>query len=623
MSIAHLILIELVGAPPTTLSLPPLTTIASSVRVVRAALTPFLADDATVDHVSDLKALAAVPPREGLTALYLVGHAWLTAEGSYTVAALDESSDKSATRLLDGSALVDLLVRLVPPGSRAACLVDTCVAAALAGALPGALGNRCTFVFASGAEESALEYPLDDATRFALAFRDALAAAPAEMDVVKLAFDIERRIRSAILMPPQEVTYWSVGSPLVLRRVGVPDASRGWRTHRILRTLLLSGGAAFAIFLIAAAAYYRAHERLHLMLGDVASIADDVRVQVSRLDPAANVETLHAVYTPGTARQYRVIVPADDYLVAISARYRDGKPRIIHFHLNHRPSWDWATKTTELRLPSAREIAEHPAMAYVPAGPWLEGATKTRTMNPRPFWVDIAPVTVKDYLPFAFAAVAAGSMEPYRSVLLHDIEDAAGVEATGMRQLPKLLGDLGAVFGVIDAAERPIARQTPYEEAAAALPRVQMACANCPAPMSLDEARAYCQSRGMRLPTRPQWELAARGTDGRRFPWGDAWGEALGEPRHEIYGNAGFPPDVGKPMRIRPSTDFPRGVSPFGVLDLVGNAGDWIEPEGSYGHLFMGGLYRYNQDDCTTFSVSPDTGELLPRYEVTCRCVTP
>lgn len=142
--------------------------------------------------------------------------------------------------------------------------------------------------------------------------------------------------------------------------------------------------------------------------------------------------------------------------------------------------------------------------------------------------------------------------------------------------------------------------------------------------MSLDEARAYCHARGMRLPTRAQWELAARGTDGRRFPWGDAWGEALGSPRNEVFGNAGFPQDAGKPMRLRPSTDFPRGASPFGVLDLVGNAGDWIEPdEGGYERVFMGGLYRYNQDDCTTFFVSPDTGDPLPRYEVTCRCVSP
>lgn len=479
MSIAHLILVELTGEAPATLRLPPLTTITSSVRVVRAALAPFLAADAEVDHVRDLSALATVAPREGLTVLYLVGHAWLDATGEYA-AALTENAEQTATRLVDGAALVDLMSRCVPPGSRGACFVDTCVAAALVAALPGAVGNRCTFVFASGADESALEYPLDEATRFALALRDALAAASAEVDVVQLAFDIGRRIRAALLMPPQQVTYWSAGVPLVLPRAGAPEAPRGWRTHHILRTLLLSGGAALAMLLIAAAAYYRAHERLHITLGDIATIADDVRVRVSRLDPLANAETLRAVYVPGTGPQYIVIVPADNYLVQIAARYRDGKPWTIRFHLNHRPSWAWATKTTELRLPSAREIAMHPAMAYVPAGPWLEGASKTPAMNQRAYWIDIAPVTVKDYLPFAYAAVAAGTLERYRSALLHDIDSAGGVEATGMHQLPKLLGDLGAAFSVIDASERPVARRTPYEEAAAALPRLQGTCASCP-----------------------------------------------------------------------------------------------------------------------------------------------
>lgn len=610
MSISHLVLVELLGDAPPALGLPPLTTIQTSVDVLEAALTPFLAAGATVDHVTDLAALDAVPAIEGLTVLYLVGHGWREKEDGYTVSVRTEGG----SILLRAPELLDALARLVPPGSRGVCFVDTCSAAALADALPGQLGNRVTVVFGSGADESALEYPLDAATRFALALRDVLARARGAVDVVRLVLDTGERILDATLMPPQSVTYWSAGAPVILARTGVSGTAKStWRTHRILRTLLITIGAATAVLVLASAAYYRAHERLRITLGDLATIVDQAQIDVSRLDPVTNARTPIETFIPASATNFRVIVPSGDLLVAVTAHYRDGAPRALHFHLDHRPGWVWSAKTTELRLASAREIAHHPRMAYIPPGPWREGATRTLAMNQHAYWIDLAPVTVQAYLPTALAAAATGAIQRERSVLLHDIDNAAGVETTGMKQLPKLLGDLGAVFSVIDAAERPVARRTPYEEAAALLPRVHAACAACPAPMSLEEARAYCRGRGMRLPTEPEWELAARGTDGRRFPWGDEWNDA--------FGNAGFPPDVGKPMTLRPPSDFMAGASPFGVIDLVGNAGDWIETDESSHPTFMGGVYRFDRDYCTTFETTPDTGDIFPRFEVTCRCV--
>ncbi|HKS21840.1 MAG TPA: SUMF1/EgtB/PvdO family nonheme iron enzyme [Thermoanaerobaculia bacterium] len=612
-AIARLVLVELVGDAPPALHLAPLATIASSIATVREALTPYLAPAATVDHVRDLAAFDALAPQDGITAIYAVGHGWRAADGRYTVAV--RATGAGETRLLDGDALLAAIARVVAREQRAVCFVDTCAAAALAATLPGAVGDRCTFVFASAADESALEYPLDRATRFALALRDALAREPADIDAVALALDLRRRLIAPGLLPPQQVSYWSLGSPLVLTRAGRSGTAAGaWKTHRVLRAALLTGGALAAIAVIAAAAYYRTHERIRITLGDLATIASDVQIEVARLEPATNQRVPLERFHAGASTQFRVLEPAADLLVVISARYTDGAPRALHFHLHHQPGWAWRAKNTDLRLPPAEEILRHPTMAYIPAGPWLKDETRTLTVNRQPYWIDIAPVTVQRYLPVALRAAASGAIERDRSVLLHDIQNAAGVEATGMTQLPKLLGDLGAVFSVIDAAERPIARTTPAEEAAALLPRVHVACPTCPAPMSLDEARAYCAGRGMRLPTRAQWELAARGTDGRRFPWGDRWNDA--------YGNAGFPPDVGKPMTLRPSGEFVGGASPYGVIDLVGNAGDWIEPEGAYEHTFMGGLYRYNRDDCTVFSTSPDTGEIWPRYEVTCRCVS-
>jgi formylglycine-generating enzyme required for sulfatase activity len=85
--------------------------------------------------------------------------------------------------------------------------------------------------------------------------------------------------------------------------------------------------------------------------------------------------------------------------------------------------------------------------------------------------------------------------------------------------------------------------------------------------VSIEDARAYCAAHGKRLPHEWEWQYAAQGTDGRRYPWGN-------EPR------AGTSPAVGK-TRSAPPADpvdaHPDGASPFGVLDLVGNVWQWTD----------------------------------------------
>ena len=180
---------------------------------------------------------------------------------------------------------------------------------------------------------------------------------------------------------------------------------------------------------------------------------------------------------------------------------------------------------------AAQSVA--PEMIEIPAGPFVMGSDSgpaderpAHTVNLGAFAIDRLPVTNAQFAAFLNIAGLTGS----RGEKLYDHDDP---DARIHHRENRWIADTGAA-------------QHPVVEA------------------SWAGARAYCEWRNARLPTEAEWEKAARGGDGRRFPWGN---EAP-DTRRARFG-------VGW-HDTAPVDAHPAGASPYGVLDMAGNAWEWV-----------------------------------------------
>ncbi len=88
-----------------------------------------------------------------------------------------------------------------------------------------------------------------------------------------------------------------------------------------------------------------------------------------------------------------------------------------------------------------------------------------------------------------------------------------------------------------------------------------------------DDASRFCAARGARLPTEAEFERAARGQNGRRFPWGELPNDHLAN-----HGRLGLDPsdDADGFAELAPVGSFMAGRTPDGFLDLAGNVAEWV-----------------------------------------------
>ena len=223
----------------------------------------------------------------------------------------------------------------------------------------------------------------------------------------------------------------------------------------------------------------------------------------------------------------------------------------------------------------ASECKEQKRLAIIPAGPfWMGSEARERAFAyriggqtaRRDRWFDAE-------LPRQKVTLRTYAIDRY---LVTNEEYQRFVEQTGHR----------APFLSLEEYQRQGFLVHPYEEVRPYLwadRRQPERRGNHPVVLvSLADALAYAHFRGeqegrrYRLPTEAEWEKAARGTDGRYFPWGNRWRPELANAAYRV----GRTTEVGS---------YPNGTSPYGCFDMAGNVFEWTISQFPDGRAVMKG----------------------------------
>jgi formylglycine-generating enzyme required for sulfatase activity len=171
-------------------------------------------------------------------------------------------------------------------------------------------------------------------------------------------------------------------------------------------------------------------------------------------------------------------------------------------------------------------IATPTDMVKVPKGPFLYDKKRVREVIDHDYWIDKYPVTNEKYRAFMLA-------DGYGNQAYWSVEGWKWKNKNKVK-IPEYWND------------------TTWNKA------------DCPVVgVSYYEAEAYAKWAGKRLPTELEWEKAARGADGREYPWGDEF-----DKEKCNSAEAGF-------KHTTPVTQYPKGVSPYGCYDMAGNVWEW------------------------------------------------
>lgn len=215
--------------------------------------------------------------------------------------------------------------------------------------------------------------------------------------------------------------------------------------------------------------------------------------------------------------------------------------------------------------------ADPEAWALVPAGPFLMGRDQVET-EVDAFESMVTPVTNAQYAAYLNAALAAGAIRL-------DGEQIVGPYPGD----PFGGGKHEQEYPAGDYLHMPLAdpaNRIHYDgKSFVAKPGYE----NHPVTMvSWFGARAYCEFQGARLPTAAEWEKAARGTDGRPYPWGEGITGA-----HANYYHSGDPFETAGGYSDTTPVGFYNGqswgdfatvnaASPYGLYDMAGNVSQWV-----------------------------------------------